>query len=141
MHFIATISILATLSALTSAMSVNNTNADLGINCKGSKRCTKNSDARTLKAFIDSIDPNRQYTPFQHIACSSASVCAYTEKTNTEVSGAFIKKLAHQIPDHGCSACGSVPFGYPGDDDVEKGALTFNHVDNSNGCIGLCEKS
>ncbi|KAI9780168.1 MAG: hypothetical protein M1839_007005 [Geoglossum umbratile] len=114
----------------------------LGINCGGSAYCTLNGsangyEAQTLSLFINGVDDNRYYKGGEHIACTPANICAFLQKTDG-ARGADIKRLAHYIPDHGCTICGSVPTHYPDDNDVEKGELTFNYVSGPKCGNGLC---
>ncbi|KAJ7479613.1 killer toxin [Mycena latifolia] len=76
-----------------------------------------------------------KYNNRQYIACRN-SVCAFLQDTN-RASGSTIKTLALYITDHGCTACGSVPTGYPQDNNVADGQPTFNYVTNPCGS-GLC---
>ncbi|CAG7942292.1 unnamed protein product [Penicillium salamii] len=142
----------AVLSLLLPAVAVN---AALGINCRGSAKCSglwgPDNVANNLKKSIDGIDTNRWYYNGEHIACVSnqagngGGYCAFLQGTGG-TNGGKIKELAHYIPDHGfvpqydtvwtlltlirCKMCGSVPYFYPGDNNVEHGQLTFNYVDN-----------
>ncbi|KAJ5475959.1 hypothetical protein N7475_001688 [Penicillium sp. IBT 31633x] len=62
-------------------------------------------------------------------AGNGGGYCAFLQGTGG-TNGGKIKELAHYIPDHGCKMCGSVPYFYPGDNNVANGQLTFNYVDN-----------
>ncbi|KAF4770901.1 hypothetical protein HAV15_012315 [Penicillium sp. str.  len=123
------------ISLLLPAVTVN----ALGINCRGSAKCSglwgSDNVASNLKNAIDSIDTNRWYLNGEHIACvgnqagNGGGYCAFLQGTRG-ANGGKIKELAHNIPDHGCKMCGSVPYFYPGDNNVADGELTFNYVDN-----------
>ncbi|KAF4771183.1 hypothetical protein HAV15_012316 [Penicillium sp. str.  len=113
----------------------------LGINCRGSANCNtfgNNQIAAQLTHAISGIDTNRWYNNGDHIACvgsgapitGNGGFCAFLQGTGG-TNGGKIKDLAHYIPEHGCGACGSVPYFYPGDNDVSHGQLTFNYVSDS----------
>jgi hypothetical protein len=108
-----------------------------GINCKGSALCNSNSDSssKVLVDLIRGIDDNRWYNNGQHVACYN-KICAFLQGTGG-AWGYNIKGLAHFIKDHGCDVCGSVPYYYPGINDVSKGMLTFNWVEFPK-CSGAC---
>ncbi|KAF4448966.1 Killer toxin, Kp4 [Fusarium austroafricanum] len=124
------------------AFSLVSSTAALGINCRGSANCNtfgNNQIAAQLTHAIDGIDPNRWYNNGQHIACvgtgapitGNGAFCAFLQGTGG-APGRNIKGLAHFIPEHGCGACGSVPYFFPSSNDVKDGQLTYNYV--SNGC-------
>ncbi|CAG8238419.1 unnamed protein product [Penicillium salamii] len=115
--------------------------AALGINCRGSANCNTFGDnqmAIQLTRAIEGIDTNRWYNNGEHIACigSGAGItgnggfCAFLQGTGG-TNGGKIKELAHYIPEHGCRTCGSVPYFYPGDNNVDHGQLTYNYVSNA----------
>lgn len=112
----------------------------LGINCRGSAICVfeKEGDiAQRLTNYINNIDENRWYNNGEQIACAAKNVCAFLQNTDG-APGRNIKGLAHFIPEHGCKICGSVPYFFPGDNNVDNGELTYNVV-GSNACDeGLC---
>lgn len=116
----------------------------LGINCRGSPMCNSfintsiNSyEADTLTQWIGGIDENRWYNDGEQIACYEPShICAFLQKTKG-AWGWNIKGLAHLITDHGCKVCGSVPYFYPSDNNVDDGMLTYNYVTQACG-HGLC---
>jgi Kp4 len=116
----------------------------LGINCRGSALCNSSLngaingyEADTLTQWINGIDPNRWYNDGEQIACFVPShICAFLQKTDG-AWGSNIKGLAHYIPDHGCKSCGSVPYFYPGDNNVDDGMLTYNYATQTCG-HGLC---
>jgi hypothetical protein len=110
----------------------------LGINCRGSHNCLGGASiAQSLTAFISDIDQGRWYENGEHIACditvvvdsgsSNVCTCAFLQNTGG-AWGSDILRLAHYISDHGCQACGSVPYFYPSDNDVRHGELTYNYV-------------
>jgi hypothetical protein len=114
----------------------------LGINCRGSNYCIDNSEknqyeAQTLRWFLNAIDSGRWYNNGEHIACTPANICAFLQNTDG-TTGDWIKGLAHFIPDHGCTVCGSVPYYYPSDNNVNDGQLTFNYVSNPACKNGRC---
>ncbi|RSL39672.1 hypothetical protein CEP54_016280 [Fusarium duplospermum] len=86
----------------------------LGINCRGSANCMLYGAnvSKDMVNLLNGVDPNRWV---------------------------LAKELAHYIAEHGCLACGSVPTGFPGSNDVTQGELTFNYV--SNPCTGFSEGS
>jgi len=116
----------------------------LGINCRGSAFCDKalngavnGYEADTLTQFINGIDENRWYNNGEQIACFEPShICAFLQNTGGSW-GKNIKGLAHYIKDHGCKTCGSVPYFYPGNNNVDDGMLTYNYVRSACG-HGLC---
>ena len=136
---------LLTLTTLLTALQLTTNASALGINCQGSTICSSyKGTAGWLKSFIDGIDGNRWYNNGQKIACYNGSEvganCAFFQKMPGGGGwGWQAKYLAHYIPEHGCSACGSVPMDFPNGNDVGKGELTFNVV--SSACRskpGLC---
>ncbi|CEI60144.1 unnamed protein product [Fusarium venenatum] len=123
---------------LTLAGAISSTDA-LGINCRGSSKCSalfgSSSVARDLTNVINNIDENRWYRNGEHIACvgnqagNGGGYCAFLQNTGG-APGRNIKGLAHFITDHGCKMCGSVPYFYPADNNVDNGQLTYNFVDS-----------
>jgi hypothetical protein len=115
-----------------------------GINCDGSAYCSNvwntavnEYEADTLTQWIDGVDPNRWYNDGQQIACFFPShIYAFLQNTQG-ARGSDIQRLAHFVRDHGCTVCGSVPYGYPGDNNVNNGMLTYNYVTQACG-HGLC---
>jgi Kp4 len=108
----ASLFILAVLSSPASA---------LGINCRGSVACIGVAPnppvSRNLSGFIEGIDQERWYQNGEQIACEMRNVaidvgfqtryfCAFLQDTGGAF-GSDILRLAHYIPDHGCTACGS----------------------------------
>ena len=83
---------------------------------------------KSLANAINNIDTGRWYSNGEHIACYKR-ICAFLQGTGG-AWGSNIKGLAHFIPEHGCTVCGSVPYYYPGVNDVSQGQLTFNYVSN-----------
>jgi hypothetical protein len=123
----------------------------LGINCRGSVDCEgipSPSVAHSLATFINGIDQERWYQNGEQIACDARVVqsqdvirgpttlyfCPFLQNTGG-AWGSDILRLANYIPDHGCKVCGSVPYFYPSDNNVEHGELIFNHV-----LIPQCDK-
>ncbi|KAB8221348.1 killer toxin [Aspergillus novoparasiticus] len=115
-------------------------NAKLGINCRGSAKCSvlwgPSDAAQQLTNVIQHIDTNRWYMNGEHIACvgnqagNGGGYCAFLQKTGG-TNGGVIKNLAHYITDHGCKQCGSVPYFFPqGNNNVDDGELTYNYVDD-----------
>lgn len=120
----------------------------LGINCRGSGACPlaiDNDIAQRLTNYIDGIDPNRWYNNGEHIACATFSadegtvghICAFLQNTGG-APGQNIRGLAHFIPEHGCNKCGSVPYFFPADNNVDDGELTYNVVGSDACGDGLC---
>jgi hypothetical protein len=141
--FTALIALVAALSTANAAPA-NGTEvtppvANLGINCRGSSNCgltTVDGIANRLVEYIQQIPDDAWYDNGQHIACYDF-ICAFLQGTGG-TWGSILKQLAPYIPDHGCTACGSVPYYFPqGDNNVADGQLTFNYVDNDCG-YGLC---
>ncbi|KAM0226666.1 hypothetical protein ACHAPO_012169 [Fusarium lateritium] len=141
---------------LTLTGAISSTDA-LGINCRGSSKCSQiwgpDNVARDLTNVINKIDGNRwqvcrthnlaaQYRNGEHIACvgnqagNGGGYCAFLQNTSG-APGRNIKGLAHFIPDHGCKMCGSVPYFYPADNNVDNGQLTYNYVDNPCNVAGV----
>jgi len=142
--------------------------SSLGINCRGSSNCPLfHTEMPSMKvidqiaAQISTVDDNRLYTSGQHVACvdgevrvpiglkivtSWGSVCAFLQSAGDGMRGRNIKNLLPHLQQHGCKACGSVPTGFPGDNDVGHGQLTLNYVDRitngdapcRNGVSGKC---
>jgi hypothetical protein len=123
-----------TFATLAIALATATTASALGINCEGSAVCGGGSSYNIVK-YIETIADDAQYANGQHIACDQ-SICAFLQDT-WGASGAAIKALAPYIVEHGCTSCGSVPTGYPEDNNVADGQLTFNYVTNSCGS-GVC---
>ncbi|KAJ7457322.1 killer toxin [Mycena latifolia] len=123
-----------TLAALAIALATANKAYALGINCRGSAECG-GGRAYNIVQYIEGISDDAWYADGQHIACDQ-SICAFLQDTNG-ASGSSIKALAPYIIDHGCTSCGSVPTGYPQDNNVADGQLTFNYVTNPCG-PGIC---
>lgn len=120
----------------------------LGINCRGGAACkfADSDKAGTLTGYINNIDRNRHYNNGEHIACTTFSLgvgfrshlCAFIQKRPEGASGADIIPLAHYILEHGCKICGSVPFHFPGDNNVNNGELTYNIISSGSCRDGLC---
>ncbi|KAI8663272.1 hypothetical protein FSOLCH5_008426 [Fusarium solani] len=117
----------------------------LGINCRGSANCMLYGAnvSKDMVNLLNGVDPNRWYNNGQQIACvtrqnDAGAICAFFQNTGGW-QGQKAKELAHYITEHGCLACGSVPTGFPGSNDVAQGELTFNYV--SNPCTGFTEGS
>ncbi|WAO91616.1 Kp4 domain-containing protein [Fusarium falciforme] len=102
----------------------------LGINCRGSANCMLYGAnvSKDMVNLLNGVDPNHWYNNGQQIACNTGGW-----------QGQKAKELAYYITEHGCLACGSVPTGFPGSNDVAQGELTFNYV--SNPCTGFTEGS
>jgi len=111
---------------------------DLGINCQGSSLCSgkPGNTASLLIGYIDSINSDTFYNNGQQIACVS-NICAFLQNTNGETAGT-IQNVASDILSHGCAVCGSVPIGYPSNNNVADGELTFNYVSNPACTVGVC---
>jgi hypothetical protein len=108
--------------------------ATLGINCRGSPSCTGRRVARRMLRSIETIDRGRWFANGEQIACVSVetedgpvSFCAFLQHTGG-AWGSRILELAYFLRDHGCQSCGSVPYYYPGVNDVSSGELTYNFV-------------
>lgn len=130
------------LATALSLLAVASTAAAKGINCEGSSNCNPSfnsgvwrAEAGELKNLIDRIPDDKWFNNGQKIACVRW-ICAFLQNTGG-APGRNIKGLAHFIPDHGCTICGSVPYFYPAINDVSQGMLTFNWV-NTPKCEGLC---
>ncbi|KAJ7887550.1 killer toxin [Mycena olivaceomarginata] len=125
------------VAILTSAVPTNVTDIippvpDLGINCRGSSyclsACTIANTASVLVTNINAVSNGLWFNNGDHITCYG-NICAFLQ--NTPEGGAYgstIKGYAHYIPEHGCACCGSVPTGFPNDNNVADGQLTFNFV-------------
>ncbi|KAK4209246.1 killer toxin [Rhypophila decipiens] len=145
-HARAAVFLLLTATAQTNA---------LGINCRGSGLCDfflntaiSGNEAKVLSDWIQGISAegytppvmaqNRMYKNGEQIACYiRSSICAFVQNAPGDTSLADIRRLAPEIPGHKCKVCGSVPTGYPGNNDVKHGQLTFNYVKHSCG-NGIC---
>ncbi|KAJ7468584.1 killer toxin, partial [Mycena latifolia] len=110
----------------------------LGINCEGSAQCSGAVDAASdLAGYISGLSDDVWINNGQQIACI-ANICAFLQNTGG-TWGSIVKQFAPYIPDHGCQACGSVPYYYPqGDNNVADGELTFNYVSDAACNEGLC---
>jgi hypothetical protein len=98
----------------------------LGINCRGSSNCAAvTCDAHDLQDQIDLMDDAASFAPGQHIACCGDQICAFTQSTTTNITGADAKALIAAVINHGCNKCGSEPFA---DNNVDGGQLTVNFV-------------
>jgi len=127
----------ATVAATPGAVNSTVTPLGLGINCRGSSLCSGPSDtASLLVEYIDSISSGTFYNNGQQIACV-ANICAFLQNTNGETAGT-IQNVASYITSHGCKVCGSVPIGYPSNNNVADGELTFNYVSNPACTDGVC---
>jgi len=109
----------------------------LGINCRGSLCCPRSTDfAQQLADMIANLDPSDTFTSGQQMACldtgsgglCDGQVCAFLQNTGSTFGVSQLTSLANDIVGHGCSACGSVPVGFPDSNDVSQGELTFNYV-------------
>ena len=123
-----------------------------GINCHGSSDCHDSSwaPARNVSTkitiYINSTADTRTYNAYQRIACStwfdpdgpSGTVCAFVQNIQGMVNGSLVKKVANDIPKHGCLICGNVPLRYPASNDVSQGQLTYNIVDHPVCKEGVC---
>ncbi|KAF2435190.1 hypothetical protein EJ08DRAFT_675589 [Tothia fuscella] len=113
----------------------------LGINCRGSLWCVivKNSgDAYGLNNVLKNLKDDAQISGTGLIACD-VRICAFLggwEENYKPIPGKEIKRLANEIALHRCHKCGSVPLGYPGDNNGGDGRLTFNWVEHPN-CPGI----
>lgn len=136
------------LTALATVLSLLTPALGLGINCRGSGACafSISSDiAKRLTDYIDGIDPNRWYNNGEHIACATfdadegtvGHICVFLQNTGG-APGQNIRGLAHFIPEHGCRDCGSVPYFFPDDNNVDDGELTYNVVGSDACGDGLC---
>lgn len=108
----------------------------LGINCRGGPSCPLYigylSDVTNSACNLPS---SQQFGPGQHIAkyCNEGNVgiAAFTQKTKNSISaGEACQLLQVLLNDHKCTACGSIPLGYPGTNNVNQGELTVNNVKN-----------
>ncbi|MCJ1233883.1 hypothetical protein MMC14_001841 [Varicellaria rhodocarpa] len=109
----------------------------LGINCRGSSRCT-GSNADLYRLINDNIPLNREYNNNEHIACDG-NMCAFFQDTHTAFSGGAVHQLIESLYGH-CdhNSCGSVPTGYPWNNDPKQnGILTVNYVSDPD-CKGVC---
>ncbi|KZW01562.1 killer toxin, kp4 [Exidia glandulosa HHB12029] len=116
----------------------------LGINCKGSSKCgdqPKDTLQRIYDLIETQIDPNFFFPDGRQIACAN-SVCAFLQKSQG-ASGQVVKDILDDLKNHSCQVCGSVPTLYRnGTNDVNKGELTLNFVDQACGdatapCLGM----
>lgn len=90
------------------------------------------------------IQLDRRYANGEHIACQSfrstgtGYICAFLQRMPDGAVGSQIRDLApHLTKDRHCRVCGSVPWDYPLNNDVNNGMLTYNAV--SRACSdGLC---
>ena len=89
---------------------------------------------------VSHIDPNGQYQEGEHIYCNDiqpgGGYCLFYQ-SGASGSGEEVKSLLTQLKDHGCNGCGSIPT-TPGENDVSKGMLTYNYVNDQKGCDDLC---
>lgn len=118
-------------------LQASNEVAALGINCRGSALCGNKSGAMDelrdlITDNINGVDPNYWFRNGEQIACSR-QVCAFLQNTNG-APGQSIRDAIVDLRNHGCKACGSVPF-Y--NNDVNLGMLTVNYVSHDCG-KGVC---
>lgn len=111
-----------------------------GINCEGGSLCAVNtgilgSIRNLITDNVNGVDPNYYYQNGEQIACAG-DLCAFCQNSNG-APGHSIRSLIVQLVNHGCSACGSIPLFYPGDNDVSHGELTVNAVSKDCG-YGVC---
>ena len=125
-------------------------NVALGINCRGSLKCTVAlflpPRSTPLGAMLGScaaeIDLHRPYLRGEHIACVKAvdggGICLFMQG-NVPFEGILGYKLCdplRELVKHGCRVCGSVPLS--GDNVPEEmGEMTANFV-VSPSCVGWC---
>ncbi|KAJ7757578.1 killer toxin [Mycena metata] len=128
---------MAMVISFTAAAHVDTNVAAFGINCQGSGKCDgqPGDTASLLVGDIDGIDEGRYYANGQHIACR-LNICAFLQNQEEQMNGAEIRGVAHDITEHGCKVCGSVPT-KPGNN-VADGQLTFNYVSEAGCREGLC---
>ncbi|ORX77841.1 killer toxin, partial [Basidiobolus meristosporus CBS 931.73] len=104
----------------------------LGINYRGGSECaiTVNS-SNQLVAKICSLPSGNSYGPGVRITANCrilGDITAFTQKTGSSITTSKAWSLLHELQNHGCNECGSVPLGYPEDNDVKHGELTVNYV-------------
>lgn len=92
----------------------------------------------TLVDLVKGVDDNRWYDNGEQIACEwedflSGALCVFWQKSNGN-TGAESKQYIQALADHGCGRCGSIPYGYPGSNDINNGELTVNWVTSD--CCG-----
>ena len=115
----------------------------LGINCRGSFFCSSKPIIPTLKPLISLyIPPFREYVSEQYIACVEnwhGNYCAFFQYAERPITGSEVLKLLDLLYAHGCGMCGSVPVGYPYNNDPRvDGILIVNYVVDTKGCRGVC---
>ncbi|ORX79203.1 killer toxin [Basidiobolus meristosporus CBS 931.73] len=125
--------ITAGITAILSMVLLTQVDA-LGINCRGSSECaTTGNSLNQLVAKVCSLPGGNIYGPGVRIATNChilGGIAAFTQKTGSSISASKACSLLHELQNHGCNVCGSVPLGYPGDNDVNHGELTVNYVGN-----------
>ncbi|TFK26856.1 killer toxin [Coprinopsis marcescibilis] len=103
----------------------------LGINCRGNSNCGGTLCQLTdLLAQANRLPDGNIYFPGQHIVCCgdnaiASGLCAFTQSTSENITGARVKELLQGLVNHGCGKCGSNPFQ---NNDVSQGQLTVNWV-------------
>lgn len=142
----------STLATLVAVLSLASPFFALGINCRGGAGCpiAHGGAAQELTDHVSHIDQDRHYDTGELIACITfgvifsyhSHICAFIQKRDGGASGGDILRLAHYIPEHGCRKCGSVPYNFPGVNNVDLGGeLTFNFVSSGACRDGLCGES
>ncbi|KAF2744834.1 killer toxin [Sporormia fimetaria CBS 119925] len=128
-----------TTTLITTLMAFGAHTTALGINCRGSSNCglLRNGDANlgTIVSRANNAGDNHVFGNGEHIACvafggvAGGSLCAFPQGTSGGISGRRAKELLLHLQNHRCSTCGSVPVGFPQDNDVSTaGMLTVNWV-------------
>ena len=146
-----------------SGIGIVSSQADLGINCRGSYYCrawflgNNFYTEDVISEFRDALSMgNSKNIPggpipdtmvyddplgdAGHIACrivgtGTEGICLFMQNAGS-VKGSVIKARIADLVSHGCRLCGSVPLSgnnHPG----ESGILTVNYV-NSGACRGVC---
>ena len=137
--------------------------ADLGINCRGSFYCKAwflgnsfytedvisdfwdalsvgNSTNIPGGPIDDAMVYDERQGPSGHIACRQVSIggqgiCLFIQDA-ADANGSTIKARVADLNNHGCRLCGSVPLS-GNNDAADLGILTANYV-SSGACDGIC---
>lgn len=111
----------------------SNVSFGYGINCDGSFWCgATNQNLNDIVAKVCNELQGFTFGPYEHIACGGGNLVAFTQMTDRRIWGSVACGLLRQLRDYGCKQCGSIPLGFPQDNDVYNGELTVNYVTSPN---------
>ncbi|ORY01486.1 killer toxin, partial [Basidiobolus meristosporus CBS 931.73] len=104
----------------------------IGINCRGSSQCGATGNSlNQLVNTVCNLPKKDSYGPGVRIASNChilGGISTFTQNTGRSITASQACSLLHKLQNHGCNVCGSVPLGFPGDNNVAHGQLTVNYV-------------